>query len=257
MLLVADIGNTVITLGVFNGDKLVADWKIASDARRTEDEYGVILFNFIKHAGLNQYLKSSVISSVVLPLTMKFKEAIEKYLKIDCHVINHKSYTGINILLDKPKELGADRLANAMGAYKKYGYPAIVVDFGTATTFDILDANGNFIGGIITPGLKIQAEALAKYTSKLPKVKIEAPESTIGKNTIDAMLSGLVKGHAALISGMIDECEKELGSKAKIIATGGYSDFVIDSMQRKFDIVDRNLTLDGMRFIWELNKNSF
>ena len=160
----------------------------------------------------------------------------------------------IKLALNNNKEIGADRIANAAAAAIKYKLPAIVIDFGTATTFDIVDKNASFIGGIIAPGLKIQANSLSQFTSKLPKLKIEAPDKAIGKSTISAMLSGIVLGHKCLIEGMIKNCEKELNEKATIIATGGYSSVLFDNMDGIFDYVDKDLTLFGLKELYNLNK---
>lgn len=256
MILVADIGNTSITVGVYDGEKLLANWRLASDKKRSEDEYGVLLLNFLKHAGLQGKLSGAAISSVVLQLTERIKIAIEKYLDVKALVVNYKTDLEMKISLDNPEEAGPDRLVNAYAASKLYKLPAIVVDFGTATTFDIVRNNGKeneFLGGIITAGIKIQADALSCFTSRLPKVKIEAPKEAIGHNTIDAMLSGLVRGHSCMIDGMVEACEKELGEKATIIATGGYSPIISDNLKRPFDVINPELTLEGLRIIWENN----
>ena len=255
MLFVADIGNTSITTGIYDGEKLLYTWKLASDKKRSEDEYGIILHNLIQNAGLKEKLEGAIISSVVLPLTERFVIAIEKYLKISVINLTHKTKTGIEIDIDKPCEIGADRLANACAAYNIYRKTAIVVDFGTATTFDIVSSDGKFRGGVITPGIRISADALNAFTSLLPKVKIEAPPSAIGKNTIDAMLSGLVLGHGAMIDGLVEKVEKELGEPVITVATGGYSEIVTDCLKRPFDYLSPNLTLEGLRLIYEMNRN--
>ena len=235
---------------------MVISWRIASDIKRSEDEYGIILKNLVKDAQLDQLIDSAIISSVVLPLTEKIQLAIKKYLNIDSLVISHKINTGIEIKLKNPGEVGADRIVNGYAASVLYGAPVIVVDFGTATSFDIVNSNKQFIGGIIAAGMKIQADALSKFTSKLPKVKIEAPETAIGSNTIDAMLSGIVRGHAAMIDGLIAQCEKELGARATIVATGGYSSIISKYLIREFDFVNPDLTLVGLRLLYELNKST-
>lgn len=255
MLFVADIGNTSTTIGVYDGSKLLQTWKLASDKKRSEDEYGIILHNFINHAGMVG-INAAIISSVVLPLTERFQVAIEKYLNIPVLNLTHKIPTGIKIDLDKPQEIGADRIANACAAYNIYKKTTVVVDFGTATSFDIVSADGRFLGGAITPGIRISADALNAFTSLLPKVRIEAPESVIGKNTIDAMLSGLVRGHGAMIDGIVEGIEKELGEPVITVATGGYSAIVTDCMKRPFDYLNSNLTLEGLRYIYEMNKES-
>ncbi len=250
MILVADIGNTTITAGVYQKDKLLACWRLASDKKRSEDEYGVMFLNLMQHAGLQGKLSGAAISSVVLPLTERVRLAIEKYLDVKTLVVNHKTDLGLGIALDNPEEAGADRIVNAFAASKLYEQPVIVVDFGTATTFDIVSDN-KFVGGMITAGIKIQADALSNFTSKLPNVKIEAPKKAIGTNTIDAMLSGLVRGHSCMIDGMVEACEKELGKKATVVATGGYSPIISDNLKRPFDVVNPELTLEGLRMIWE------
>lgn len=255
MLFVADIGNTSITLGVYENEKLVESWRLNSDKNRSDDEYGIIINNLVKHNNFDKTLKAAVIASVVLPLTEKFKTAIEKYLGIPVLVLSHKINVGVKLDVEKPKEVGNDRIANAYAAYKLYKAPAVVIDFGTATTFDIVTDDGRFIGGIIAPGIGISAEALSKKTNLLPKVKIAAPPTVIGRNTIDNMLSGLVRGHAAMIDGLIADVEKELNAPVITIATGGLSSLITDYLKRPFDYVNPNLTLEGLRLIYELNKS--
>lgn len=254
MLLVIDIGNTNITLGVFNKDELVQSWRLATDIKRTEDEYGVFLKNLLRETELDKKITNAVISSVVVQLTEKIEIALKKYLGISSLIISHKVKTNVSLKTDNPSQIGADRIVNACAAAALYPTPAIVVDFGTATSFDIVNNRNEFVGGIITAGMKIQAEALSNKTSKLPKLNIEAPEHTIGRNTIEAMLSGIVRGHAAMIDGLISECEKELGQKATIIATGGYSSVISNYLKRKFDYINPDLTLIGAKLLFEINK---
>lgn len=254
MLLVIDIGNTNITLGVFDNDKIIRSWRLSTENTRTEDEYGVFLKNLLKETELDKKVTNAVISSVVVQLTDKIEIALKKYLDIDSFIISHKIKNNISLKTNNPSEVGADRIANACAAAVLYSTPAIVVDFGTATTFDIVNKDKEFIGGIITAGMKIQAEALSSKTSKLPKLNIEAPEHAIGRNTIEAMLSGIVRGHAAMIDGLIAECEKELGQKAVIIATGGYSSVICKYLNRKFDYINPDLTLIGAKILFDMNK---
>lgn len=254
MLLVIDIGNTNITLGVFNKEEIVHSWRLATSLSRTEDEYGVFLKNLLKETNLDKTITNAVISSVVVQLTERIEIALKKYLNIESFVISHKIKTNITLKTDNPSQIGADRIANACAAAKFYSTPAIVVDFGTATSFDIVNGQNEFVGGIITAGMKIQAEALSSRTSKLPKLNIEAPEHVIGQNTIEAMLSGIVRGHAAMIDGLIKECEKELGEKATIIATGGYSSVISQYLNRKFDDINPDLTILGEKYLFELNQ---
>ncbi len=254
MLLAADIGNTNITLGVFDGDKIVHSWRLSTEITRTEDEYGVFLKNLLRETNLDTKVKSAVISSVVVQLTERIETALKKYMGIDSLIISHKIATNVTLKTDNRSQIGADRIANACAASILYKSPAIVVDFGTATSFDIVNKDNEFIGGIITAGMKIQADALSSKTSKLPKLNIEAPEHAIGHNTIDAMLSGIVRGHAAMIDGLIEECEKELGYKTTIIATGGYSSVISKYLKRKFDYINPDLTLQGMKILYDLNR---
>ena len=255
MLLVLDIGNTNITLGVFDKSELKHSWRLNTDISRTEDEYGIYIKNLLKEFNLDSDIKNAVICSIVVQLTEKIDIALKKYLGIDSLIISHKIKNNVEIKTDSPSQVGADRIANAAAAKALYSVPAIVVDFGTATSFDIVNEKSEFIGGIITAGMKIQAEALSSRTSKLPKLYIEAPEHTIGRNTIDAMLSGIVRGHAAMIDGLLFECEHELGQKATIIATGGYSSVIEKYLKRKFDIINPDLTLIGAKVLFDLNRN--
>lgn len=254
MIIAIDIGNTNITLGVFNKDELIHVWRLSTVLSRTEDEYGVFLKNLLREHNLESEVKNAVISSVVVQLTERIETAIKKYLNIDSLIITHKIKTNVEIKTDIPSQVGADRIANACAAAKLYSAPAIVVDFGTATSFDIVNEKNEFIGGIITAGMKIQAEALSSKTSKLPNLFIEAPEKAIGRNTVDAMLSGIVRGHAAMIDGLIYECERELGQKAVIIATGGYSNVISAFLKRKFDYINPDLTLIGAKLLFDLNR---
>jgi len=249
MLLAVDIGNTNIGLAIFEGEKLKESWRISTEHKRLADEYGVLLMGLFCKYEIN----SAIISSVVIHLTEVFKSALLKYFDVDAFILNHKSKMPITITQEEPGEVGADRIANAAGAVLMYNLPAIVVDFGTATTFDVVDANRNFLGGLIAPGLSLQAQSLSSNTSKLPNLKLEVSKHAIGKNTIDAMLAGIVRGHACMVEGMIKETEKELGKKATIIATGGFSSVLFEELERKFDHIDKNLTYEGLRYLHEIN----
>lgn len=254
MLLVIDIGNTNTSVGVFDNDSLLKTFNFSSDIKKTDDEYGINLFSILNHNGLVSKIKGAIVSSVVPQLCEVYKNAVYKYLSIKALSVSYKSKLPVKLALNNNRELGADRIANASAVCLKYKLPAIVIDFGTATTFDIVDENANFIGGIIAPGLKIQANSLAQFTSKLPKLKIEAPKRSIGKDTISAMLSGIVLGHKCLIEGMIKKCEQELNEKATIIATGGFSSVLFDNMDKIFDYIDKDLTLFGLKELYYLNK---
>lgn len=253
MLLVIDIGNTNTNIGIYNKDELLKVYSIASDNIKTSDEYGILISSLLESNNFKDKIKSSIISSVVPTLGETIKIAINEYLNIDSYCVSYKSLLPFKIAIDSPKEAGADRLANAAAAVKLYKLPIIVIDIGTATTFDIIDENKNFIGGIIAPGPKIQAKALSQFTSKLPKLKIEAPKNAIGKNTIDAMLSGIIRGHEKMIEGMIELCEEELNSKATIVATGGFSNVLFKNVNKKIHDTHKDLTLYGLKVIWDMN----
>jgi len=246
MLLTIDIGNTNINIGVFDNENLVKSWNLSSDKRRTDDEYGIILRSLIAMKP-----EAAVISSVVLTLTEKLKTAIEKYLDIPVFIISAKTQTGIILDVDNPREVGCDRIANACAAYKLYKCPAVVVDFGTATNFDVVTADGRFIGGIIAPGLQMQAESFSSFTNLLPKLNIEGIDSIIGRNTVQNMLSGVVIGHAAMIDGLIERIEAEMQARVTTIATGGFSTVITKHMKRQFDYLDQYHTLSGLRIMYE------
>ncbi len=254
MLLVIDIGNTNTSLGVFKNDELVHTFALSSDVKKTDDEYGINLLAILNHKNITSKIKGAIVSSVVPQLCEIYKNAIKKYLNIEAISLSYKSNLPIKLNLKNNKEIGADRIANAAAVISNYILPAIVFDFGTATTFDIVDKDANFIGGIIAPGLKIQAKSLSQFTSKLPKLKIEAPKNAIGNDTISAMLSGIVHGHCCMIEGMIKKCEAELDQKATIIATGGYSDVLFDNTNNAIDYIDKDLTLFGLKELYKLNK---
>ena len=237
MLLTADIGNTSITLGLFDNDALVEEYRLASDKDLSLEEYEVLLKSLFKEYKID----GCIISSVVEELTKKFKKAVDNVFKLDSLVLTTKINTGVKICLDNPKEAGADRIANAAGAYVLYNYPVIVIDFGTATTFDIVNGKGEFVGGIIAPGVNLQVKALNKFTSKLPRIEITPSSAAIGHNTNDAILSGILRGTAAMIDGLVEQCEKELGQKAVIVA-------------RQFDFINPTLTLEGLRYLYQINK---
>lgn len=250
MLLTADIGNTSITLGLFDNDALVEEYRLASDKDLSLEEYEVLLKSLFKEYKVD----GCIISSVVEELTKKFKKAVDNVFKLDSLVLTTKINTGVKICLDNPKEAGADRIANAAGAYVLYNYPVIVIDFGTATTFDIVNGKGEFVGGIIAPGVNLQVKALNKFTSKLPRIEITPSNATIGHNTNDAILSGILRGTAAMIDGLVEQCEKELGQKAVIVATGGYSGLISTYLKRQFDFINPTLTLEGLRYLYQINK---
>lgn len=249
MLLTADIGNTSITLGLFDEEALVEEYRLASDKDLSLEEYEVLLKTLFKDFKID----GCIIGSVVEELNTKFKKAVDNIFKIDSILLSTKINTGVKISLKKPEEAGADRIANMAGAYVLYKRPAIVIDFGTATSFDIINAEGEFIGGVIAPGINLQLKALNKFTSKLPKVDIAPSLTAIGNNTTDAILSGVIRGIACMVDGLVEQCEKELGTKATIIATGGYSGLIATYMKRPFDFINPTLTLEGLRHLYLIN----
>lgn len=256
MILVADIGNTNVKLGIFEDNNLIENWRLSSDENKLEDEYGIIIHNLVKYKNLNKNLKAAVISSVVIPLTEVFKRAIEKYLNIPVLIVSRHINTGIELDVETPQRVGCDRIANACAAHNFYKTSSIVIDIGTATTFDVVTCDGRFIGGVIAPGIGISAESLSSFTSLLPKIKILPPENVIGKNTIQNMLSGVVRGHAAMIDGLVESIEGEIGTSVITIATGGYSSMITSYLKRPFDYIQPNLTLNGLNLIFEKNKEN-
>jgi type III pantothenate kinase len=253
VLLTIDIGNTNVTLGVFDGDSIRADWRLRSSRHASRDEVGMYLKALFQHAGLAASdLDGVCIASVVPPLTGTYVQACEQYLQNVPLVVETGVKTGVKVKVAEPRSVGADRIVNACAVKEKVGGPAIVVDFGTATTFDALDEDGNYLGGAIAPGLEIAADSLSGRTAKLPRVELVVPPKVIGKTTIDAIRSGLVYGYVALVEGMIDRISEELGDEPIVVATGGLAT-LISSLTDSIDRVEPNLTLDGLRIIWNLN----
>ncbi len=249
MLLTADIGNTSITLGLFDDNALVEEFRLASDKDLSLEEYEVLLKSLFKAYKVD----GCIISSVVEELNKKFKKAVDEVFKINAIMLSSALNTGIEIVLDNKKEIGADRIANAAGAYVLYKHPVIVIDFGTATSFDIVNKNGEFVGGVIAPGINLQLKTLNKFTSKLPRIDVATSPTAIGANTTDAILSGVIRGCACMIDGLVEQCEKELGGKATLVATGGYASVVVNYMKRPFDFINPTLTLEGLRHLYYLN----
>jgi len=254
MLLAFDIANTNIKIGMFDGDKLHATWRISTGVQRMADEYAVMLLNLLRHQGIDSKdIKEGAMSCVVPPLLTTFNELFERYFKIKPLVIGPGIKTGVRIRLDYQREVGADLIANAAAALTLYKPPIIVVALGTATAFAIVSQGGDYIGGVIAPGLGISAEALYTRTAALPRVELARPKKAIGSNTQAAMQSGLIFGWAGLIEGIVNRIQKELGEKATVVATGGYAG-IIAKETKAIDEVNPNLTLIGIKTIHDLNR---
>ncbi len=256
MLLAVDIGNTSTTLGVFDGEKLRATWHMATGVHRMSDEYAALLFNLLRQQGLETSdIKAVVLCSVVPPLISTFAELFERYFHISPLVVGAGVKTGVRIRMDNPREVGADRIADAAAAHHLYGGPVIVIDLGTATTFGIISKEGDYIGGIIATGIATAAEALFTRTAQLPRVELsQHPKHVIGTNTVAAIQSGIIYGYASLVEGMLARIQKELGEKAKVVATGGYAELIARET-KVIDVVNLDLTLIGLRLVYEMNKD--
>ena len=257
MLLAFDVGNSNIVLGVFKDRELLTNWRIETDTNKSADEYGMVVNQLFQFEGLKmEDIDDIIISTVVPSVLFTLQHLSMKYFNKRAIVVESGVKTGLIVKYDNPKQVGADRIVNAFAAYSIYKTNCIVVDFGTATSFDIVTEDGKFQGGVIAAGMKLQAESLKTHTSKLPLIKIEAPKNAIGKNSIDAMLSGTVRGHACMVDGMLEACEQELGVPVKVIATGGYSEIVAKYMKRKFDCINPWITLEGLRLINEFHSKN-
>jgi type III pantothenate kinase len=254
MLLTIDIGNTNVKIGIFDGDELNATWNLATGIHRTSDEYGGVLLNLMERKGISlQDVTGVALCSVVPPLSPALVELCRKYLNTDPLVIEAGVKTGMRIRLDNPREVGPDRVVDAVAAQSLYGKPAIVIDFGTATTFDVVSKEGDYLGGAIAPGIVIATEALYTRTAALPRIGLSHPKQVIGRNTISAMQSGIIFGYIELVEGMIRRIERELGSKAKVVATGGQAYPLAEEIPA-IDVVNPDLTLVGLRLIYEMNQ---
>lgn len=255
MILVFDVGNTNIVLGVYSSKNLEYSWRISTDKNKASDEYGIIIDQLFKYNGLNLSDVEAVVISSVVPTLMYSLQAMSiKYCNKKPFIVGPGIKTGINIKINDPKELGADRIVNAMSGYEKYGGPLIIVDFGTATTFCAITENRDYLGGIITPGIKISSEALAQRTAKLPKVELVKPQNVIGRDTVSSIQSGIIFGYAGMVDAVVNRMKEEMGCYVdNVIATGGLST-LISSESKTITHVDKLLTLEGLRLIYERNK---
>jgi type III pantothenate kinase len=255
MILVFDVGNTNIVLGAYKGDKLLDFWRVSTDTQKTADEYGIIIKQMFIHEGYSiDDVKAVIISSVVPPIMYTLEHMTRKYFKKEPLVIGPGIKTGMNIKYDNPKEVGADRIVNAVAGYEMYGGPLIIVDFGTATTYCAISKNGEYLGGAISPGVRISMDALYQRTAKLPRVELIKPDSVICKNTISSIQSGVIFGYVGQVDYIVRRMKKELGDEnTKVIATGGLSK-LIASESETIDVVNGLLTLEGLRIIYDRNK---
>ncbi len=254
MLLTIDIGNTNLTLGLYEGETLGPRWRLATVHERMPDEYGLQFVGLLQHSGYSAAdLEGICIASVVPPLTGRVVEACKNYLNKGSLVVDAGVKTGVRIRYEDPRAVGADRIVDCAAVQKLYGGPACVVDFGTATTFDAISSEGEYLGGAIAPGIGIAAEALFLRTAKLPRVDLQRPPSVIGRNTTHAMQSGLLFGYVSLVEGMVTRFRQELGPTMKVIATGGLAEIVARETD-VIQIIAPWLTLEGLRLIWEMNK---
>lgn len=252
MLLAIDVGNTNIVLGIYDGEQLRSSWRVATDAAKTSNEYAVLLDGLFRYADCSlARVEAVVVSSVVPALTTTFEELARRYSGVNPVVVGPGVRTGIKVLYENPREVGADRIANAVATFHRYGGPAIVIDFGTATTFDALSADGEYLGGAIAPGFNIAAEALFRHAARLYRVELKRPKSAIGRNTGSSVQAGVVFGYVGLVEGLIRRFREEMGP-ARVIATGGLAE-VIAGESTLVDEVNPLLTLEGLRLIYDMN----
>ena len=254
MLLAVNVGNTNTVLGVFRGAELEHQWRTSTETERTADELAVLFGGLLEQADLSfsNQITGVVISSVVPTSTGALRDMVERYFNFPPVIVEPGTKTGMPILTDNPRELGADRVVNALAAFNRYGGPCIVIDFGTATTYDALSEKGEFLGGAIAPGLQTKNASLSRETARLPQVELQAPRTAIGKNTVDAIQSALIFGTAAEADGMIERMRKEFGGDATVVATGGLAPLIIPHCQF-VDEHDPWLTLEGLRLVFERN----
>lgn len=254
MLLAVNVGNTNTVLGVFRGAELEHQWRTSTETERTADELAVLFGGLLEQADLSfsNQITGVVISSVVPTSTGALRDMVQRYFNFPPVIVEPGTKTGMPILTDNPRELGADRVVNALAAYSRYGGPCIVIDFGTATTYDAVSEKGEFLGGAIAPGLQTKNASLSRETARLPQVELQAPRTAIGKNTVDAIQSALIFGSAAEADGMIERMRKEFGGDATVVATGGLAPLVIPHCQF-VDEHDPWLTLEGLRLVFERN----
>ena len=255
MLLAIDIGNTNIVLGLYRQKQLITHWRLATQAERTADEYGVIITQLVGYAGVgSEQIDAIAVSCVVPPMLTMIQELAQKFFKLEPLIVGPGIKTGMPILYESPKDVGADRIVNAVAAYEKYQQSCIIVDFGTATTIDLISKKGEYVGGAIAPGLSISLEALVQRASKLPRIEIVKPKEVVGKNTVSSIQAGIFYGYVGLVDGIVGRMQKETGGQAKVVATGGLAPLVASECS-SINEVDEFLTLEGLRIIYQSNSH--
>jgi type III pantothenate kinase len=255
MLLTVDVGNTNVTLGVFEGEALRATWRLATDIERLADEYGGLILSLFQHGNLSpEDVTEAAMTCVVPELEPVFQTVCRRYFDVSPLVVGVGTKTGLRILYDTPRDVGADRVVDAVAAIRIYGPPLIVVDIGTATVFDAINTDGDYLGGAIAPGPGIAFEALIQRAAKLYRVEFTRPAAAIGRNTVSALQSGMIFGYVGLVEGIVARMKQELGGKARVIATGGYAESISQETDI-IDAVDLDLTLVGLRMIHEMNRS--
>jgi type III pantothenate kinase len=254
MLIALDVGNTNTNCGIFHDNKLIATWNLATINNRTSDEYGILIQQLLNSVNLrSKDVDGICISCVVPPLLLPLEEMAEKHFNINPLFVKPGIKTGMPVLYENPQEVGADRIANSIAAYEQYGAPVIVVDFGTATTFDAITKHGEYLGGAICPGIIISADALFKMTAKLPRVEVKKPPNVIGRNTVQSIQAGLFYGYVSLVEGMLSRIQAELGGKCFVIATGGQSHLISKEI-KLINKIDPYLTLQGLKILYQKNQ---
>jgi type III pantothenate kinase len=253
MILVVDVGNTNIVLGLYQGKELQNHWRISTNRSATSDEYGILILNLFGHASIKaEDIEGIIVSSVVPPINSALEHTFEKFFHITPMFVGPGIKTGLNIRYENPREVGADRIVNAVAGVHLYGSPLIIVDFGTATTFCYIDEKGEYIGGAIAPGIGISTEALYQKAAKLPRIELVKPKSTVGRTTVTSMQAGIIFGFAGQVDGIVGRIREEFRTNPKVIATGGLAE-LISGESRTIEAVNPQLTLLGLRIIYERN----
>jgi type III pantothenate kinase len=255
MLLAIDVGNTNIVFGIYDEKNIIDYWRINSDPHKTPDEYGILIREALKSANIIiKDIDHAIMASVVPPLTTTIMRMSHRYFKVNAFIVDENTRTGIKICYDNPRDVGADRIVNAVAAHKLYGGPVIITDFGTATTFCAVSRESEYLGGVITPGIVISLEALFQKTAKLPKVILEAPKTVIGRDTISSIQSGIIYGYAGLVDEVIERIKGEMDGDPYVVATGGLAE-VIAPHTKNIKEINPMLTLEGLRMVFEMNRS--